>query len=81
MAVVTVELHEATTNVSRLGWQAQAGDVVVVQNQGTPVARIVVSVLERPRRTTGMLKGTIWVAHVCCDPDPDFKTVFYEGEL
>jgi len=41
MAWVTVGMHEAKTHFSRLVRRAQDGDEVVVENNGTPVARIV----------------------------------------
>ncbi len=82
MARVTVGMHEAKTHFSRLVRQAQDGDDVVVENNGTPVARIVPFADDNPRcRARGMLKGRVWMSEDCWDPDPELERLFYEGAL
>ena len=39
--MVTVNVHEAKTNLSRLLAQVEAGDDVVIARNGKPVARLV----------------------------------------
>ncbi len=81
MALVKVGMHEAKTNFSRLVRQMQAGDDIVVENNGTPVARLVPYVEARPRRQRGMLKGKIWEAPDCWDPDLELERLIYETDL
>ena len=82
MAVVTVGMHEAKTHFSRLVRQAQDGDDVIVHNNGAPVARIVAYVEQPSRRSArGFLKGKIWIADDCWDPDPELERLFSEGDL
>lgn len=82
MARVTVGMHEAKTHFSRLVRRAQDGDDVVVENNGTPVARIVAYVQEPPRRRRGGFgKGLYRESPDCWDPDPELERLFYEGDL
>ena len=39
--MVTVNVHEAKTNLSRLLKQVEAGEEVIIARNGTPVARLV----------------------------------------
>ena len=78
---ITVGMHEAKTNFSRLVRQANDGDDVVVENNGAPVARIVPYVEAPQRRKGGFAKDKIWMSPDCWDPDPDLERLFYEGDL
>ncbi len=78
---ITVGMHEAKTNFSRLVRQANDGDDIVVENNGAPVARIVPYVEALRRRKGGLAKGKIWMSPDCWDPDPDLERLFYEGDL
>lgn len=82
MAVVTVGMHEAKTHFSRLVRQAQEGDEVIVENNGTRVARIVAYEPEPPaRREGGYARGTIWIADDFDAPIPEFEALVYgDGE-
>ncbi len=78
MALVTVGMHEAKTHFSRLVRRAQAGDDVVVENNGTPVARIVAYVPEPPRRRAGGgAPGAGGVADDLDAPKPGFEALVY----
>lgn len=82
MAVVTVGMHEAKTHFSRLVRRAQAGDDVIGENNGTPVARIVAyEPGQAPRRKGGFGRGIYWESADCWDPDPALERFFYEGGL
>ena len=76
MARVTVGMHEAKTHFSRLVRQAQDGDDVVVENNGTPVARIVPFNDAQPR-PRGFAAGTIWIADDFDAPLPEFEELIY----
>lgn len=59
-----VGMHEAKTNLSRLVARAQAGEEVVIQRNGKPVARLV-AVEASPSRFAdlrGIWKGQIHIA-------------------
>ncbi|MEI7793594.1 MAG: type II toxin-antitoxin system prevent-host-death family antitoxin [Thermoleophilia bacterium] len=77
---ITVGMHEAKTNFSRLVRQANDGDDVVVENNGSPVARIVPYVEPARRRKGGFARGMIWASEDCWDPDPELERLFYGGD-
>ncbi|MBM3634455.1 MAG: type II toxin-antitoxin system Phd/YefM family antitoxin [Actinobacteria bacterium] len=79
MAWVTVGMHEAKTHFSRLVRRAQDGDEVVVENNGTPVARIVAyeDARARPR---GFAQGTVWMADDFDAPLPEFEELVCGSE-
>jgi prevent-host-death family protein len=62
--MVRVGMHEAKTRLSQLVARAEAGEEVVIQRRGKPVARLVA--VEPPKRgraaIRGALKGEIWIA-------------------
>lgn len=61
-----VGMHEAKTNLSRLVARAQEGEEIVIQRNGTPVARLVAVEEEatRPRMMDllGVYEGQIHIA-------------------
>jgi len=74
---ITVGMHEAKTNFSRLVRQANDGDDVVVENNGSPVARIVPYLEPARRRKGGFARGMIWIADDFDAPMPEFEALMY----
>lgn len=62
---ITVNIHEAKTQFSKLLQRALAGEEVIIAKAGTPVARLVAIERQPVRRLPGSAKGKIWMA-------PDF---------
>ena len=60
--------------------EIRRGDDVVVENNGSPVARIVPYVEPARRRTGGFARGMIWASEDCWDPDPELERLFYGGD-
>ncbi len=54
--MVTVNVHEAKTHLSRLLAQVEAGEEVTIARNGTPVARLV-RCKPRGKRQFGAMKG------------------------
>lgn len=62
---VTVNIHEAKTNLSKLLARVSAGEEIIITRAGTPVARLV-AINPKPRqRKLGSAAGRIYIA-------PDF---------
>ena len=59
-----VNMHEAKSQLSRLGELAWKGEEIVIAKAGKPYLDLVPH-RPRSRRTLGLLKGRIWIA-------PDF---------
>lgn len=59
-----VGMHEAKTTLSKLVTMVEAGEEVVIERRGVPVARLMA--MEKPKRTraelAGAWKGKVWMA-------------------
>ena len=76
--MVTVNVHEAKTNLSRLLKRAEAGDEVVIARNGKPVARLV-GYQRRGKRRFGSMRGQIVVDDSFFDPLPEEELAAWEG--
>ena len=76
--MVTVNVHEAKTNLSRLLARVEAGEEIIIARNGKPVAR-----LERvqPRGTPqpDILKDKIKIDDRFFDPLPEDELALWEG--
>ena len=71
---VTVNIHEAKTNLSRLLRRVSAGEEIVIAKAGRPIARLV-PVMQKPaRRVPGSAAGQVIIA-------PDFDAPLPEDIL
>jgi len=68
---ITVNIHAAKTQLSRLLKQVEEGEEIVIARAGKPIARIVPLVPTRPKRRLGILEGQYTVADNIDDPLPD----------
>ena len=76
--MVTVNVHEAKTNLSRLLAQVEAGEDVVIARNGKPVARLV------GYQPTGSPKFGAWKGRISIDdrffePLPEEELALWEG--
>ena len=79
--MVTVNVHEAKTNLSRLLAQVEAGEDVVIARNGKPVARLV-PCEKRGRREPGSMKGNkVWeeLSDLVMEPLPEEELAMWEG--
>ena len=76
--MITVNVHEAKTNLSRLLAKVEAGEEVVIARSGTPVAQIV-SVQKQGKREFGSMKGRIKLDDSFFDPLPEEELAAWEG--
>jgi prevent-host-death family protein len=79
MAKIIVGIHEAKTQFSKLVKQAQAGEEIVVENYGKPVAKIVGYGPELQPRKPGFLKGKFWMSPDFDEPDDELADLFGIG--
>ena len=77
--MVTVNVHEAKTHLSRLLAQVEAGEEVVIARNGAPVARLVQ--IRKPRGTPqfGSWKGRLTLDDSFFDPLPEEELAAWEG--
>ena len=76
--MVTVNVHKAKTNLSRLLAKVEAGEEVVITRRGTPVARMV-RVQKQGKRQFGSMKGRIKLDDSFFDPLPEEELAAWEG--
>ena len=67
--MVTVNVHEAKTNLSRLLAQVEAGEDIVIARNGRPVARLV-EYRPKGKRQPDVLKGKIVIPDSFLRPAP-----------
>ncbi|MCE2398791.1 MAG: type II toxin-antitoxin system Phd/YefM family antitoxin [Gemmatimonadetes bacterium] len=77
--MVTVNVHEAKTHLSRLLARVETGEEIVVARRGRPVARLV-AYAPRGRRRPDVLKGKVVVPDSFFDPLPAEELRSWEGE-
>ena len=75
-----VNMHEAKSQLSRLGERAWKGEDVVIAKAGKPYLRLVPYKPEKQRRIPGDLKGKIWIAPDF-DETPEEVIKAFEGDL
>ena len=76
--MVTVNVHEAKTHLSRLLARVEAGEEVVIARNGAPVARLV-GLERRKARGFGSMKGLIEIDDSFFDPLPEEELAAWEG--
>jgi len=79
--MLTANMHEAKTQLSRLVERALAGEEVVIARAGKPLVRLVPVVEEKPRRQFGRLKGKIRIAPDFDETPQDIIDSFYQGAI
>ena len=76
--MVTVNVHEAKTNLSRLLVQVEAGEDIIIARNGKPVARLV-GVQKPGKRQFGSMKGLVKLDDSFFDPLPEEELAAWEG--
>lgn len=79
--MVSVNIHDAKTNLSRLIEQVLAGEEIVISKAGKPVARLVPYSRPTERRKPGLMKGKIQIRSDFDQPLPeDLQDLFCNQE-
>ena len=76
--MITVNVHEVKTSLSRLLAKVEAGEEVVIARSGTPVAQIV-RVQKQGKRQFGSMKDRIKFDESFFDPLPEEELAAWEG--
>ena len=77
--MLTVNVHEAKTHLSRLLVRVEGGEEIVIARSGKPVARLVGYRSSRPVRRFGALEGRLTVDDSFFDPLPESELAAWEG--
>ena len=77
--MVTVNIHQAKTQLSKLLSLVARGEEVIVARAGTPVARLVPYHPEVPPRVDGAWRGLLRISEDFDAPLPDVLLDAFEG--
>ena len=69
--MLTVNIFEAKTQLSKLIEMAEKGEEVVIARAGKPVVRLTKLEPAKPKIRYGLLKGKIWIADDFDAPLPE----------
>jgi prevent-host-death family protein len=69
--VLTVNVHQAKSQLSRLLQRVEAGEEVIIARAGVPIARLVPLEKVQPERSFGRDRGRLTVPDDFNDPLPD----------
>lgn len=78
--MITVNIHEAKTNFSKLVDAVMHGDEIIIAKAGKPAAKLVPISSEKPKRKPGALKGKIKIAADFDAPLPEDILNQFEGK-
>ena len=74
-------MHEAKSQLSRLGRAAWEGEDVVIARAGEPYLRLVPYRERKPRRQLGGLEGRIWTSPDFDEPDDELMELFEQSKI
>jgi prevent-host-death family protein len=77
--MLTVNVHEAKTHLSRLLVQVEAGEEVIIARNGKPVAQLV-RCKPKGERKPGSMAGLFEVPDSFFDPLPEEELAAWEGQ-
>lgn len=80
--MITANVHDAKTNLSKLLTKVAAGERVMITNRGTPVAELTKPGSQpsaKPKPSPGMFKDKIWIAPDFDDADAEVRKLFEEN--
>ncbi len=80
LSMLTVNIHEAKTHLSRLLQRVAAGEEIVIAKAGKPIARLVPAAKPRGPRVMGTERGRIAVADDFDAPLPPHLQAAFDGE-
>lgn len=79
--MLTANIHQAKTNLSKLLVEVAKGKEVIIAKAGKPVAKLVPHSEDLEPRKIGLLKGKIEIPDNFNDEDEELNKLFYEGEI
>lgn len=77
--MLTINIHEAKTHLSRFVEQAAAGEEIIIAKAGKPVAKLVPLQSRSPHRNLGMFKGQLNVSDDFDAPLSDEVIALFEN--
>jgi prevent-host-death family protein len=79
MTTMTVNVHDAKTQLSQLLLRISRGEEVIIARAGKPVARLIPFAAQPVRRAAGSAMGQVWMAPDFDAPLPDDILAAFEA--
>lgn len=79
--MITSNIYNAKTNLSKLIEQVIAGKQVVIAKAGKSVAKLVSYKETKKPRVPGLLKGKIWISDDFNDESEEINKLFYNPKI
>lgn len=79
--MLTTNIYNAKTNLSKLIEQVLQGKEVVIAKAGKPVARLVSYKEKKKPRVPGLMKGKIWISDDFNDESEEINKLFYNPKI
>ena len=78
MSMLTINTHEAKTQLSRLLVRVSNGEEIIIARSGKPVAKLVPVKQHAEKRRSGADIGKAWIAEDFDAPLPDDLQTYFE---
>jgi len=79
---ITVNIHQAKTELSKLLVKALAGEEVIIAKAGKPLAKLIPIAPNKKRRIAGLAAGQVWMSPDFDAPmDDEWLDLFYNGPI
>lgn len=78
--MMTVNIHEAKTNLSKLIVFLEQGEEIIIAKAGNPIARLVSYIPSKKKRIPNSLKGKV-LFYEDLNSSNDEITMLFEGEI
>ena len=79
--MLTTNIYDAKTNLSKLIEQVLLGEEVIIAKAGKPIVRLISFKEEKKPRVPGLLKGKIWISDDFNDESEEINKLFYNPKI
>lgn len=79
--MLTTNIYQAKTNLSKLIEKVLAGEEVVIAKAGKPVAKLSAYKEKKKQRKSGLWKGKVWMSDDFNDESEEINKLFYDSPI
>ena len=79
--MLTTNIYQAKTNLSKLIEKVLQGEEVVIAKAGKPVAKLTPYKEKMKPRKPGLWKGKVWISDDFNDEDEEINKLFYDSPI
>lgn len=79
--MLTTNIYQAKTNLSKLIEYVISGKEVIIAKAGKPIAKLTAYHEKKKTRVPGLLKGKIWISNDFDEESEKINKLFYKSTL